>query len=392
MPTTPATWRFASVTYAFPGPTITSTRGDGLGSVRERGDRLRAAHPVDLVHAAERARGEDHGMRPPAGPGRRADGELVHSRGARRDRAHHDGRGVGRPAARHVCGGAAHRQLDDLDALAVLERDIDRIAQLRLGHGAHVRDRLAQAAQDVRLEHRDAPRRPPRRGRAARRARARRGRTRAVKRRTAASPSRRTASTIARTSSSTARGARRERAHLCGRRVLPEARDAQLHDVSRTRATRSSIAVRLQLVRDGVRDQPRGRDEQLLELDQAVLAQRRAGVREVDDRVHHPGQRRELDRSLHLDDLGVAAGLGEVGGRGARVLRRDPRAAEPALRLARGCRRPRAPPRPCGTCRSRGRRARTRRAPTARSARPCRRCRGRRRRARRRWARRSGAS
>ena len=27
MPTTPATWRLASVTYAFPGPTITSTRG-----------------------------------------------------------------------------------------------------------------------------------------------------------------------------------------------------------------------------------------------------------------------------------------------------------------------------------------------------------------------------
>ena len=53
-----------------PGPTITSTGGDRLGPVRERGDRLRAAHRVDLVHAAQRAGGEDHGW--PRRPGRAA--------------------------------------------------------------------------------------------------------------------------------------------------------------------------------------------------------------------------------------------------------------------------------------------------------------------------------
>ena len=42
-----------------PGPTMTSTGRDRLGAVGERGDRLRAAHAVDLVDAAERAGGED---------------------------------------------------------------------------------------------------------------------------------------------------------------------------------------------------------------------------------------------------------------------------------------------------------------------------------------------
>ena len=58
-----STARLASCTQALPGPAITSTGGDRLGAVGERGDRLGAADRVDLVDPAERRGGEDRRVR-----------------------------------------------------------------------------------------------------------------------------------------------------------------------------------------------------------------------------------------------------------------------------------------------------------------------------------------
>ena len=69
---------------------------------------------------------------------------------------------------------------------------------------------------------------------------------------------------------------------------------------------------RLQLVRHRVGDQARGADADLLEHAQAVLGQRAAGGGQVDDAVGQAGQRRQLHRALDLDDLRLAAGVGEV--------------------------------------------------------------------------------
>src|SRR4051795_4523816 len=69
--------------------------------------------------------------------------------------------------------------------------------------------------------------------------------------------------------------------------------------LSRTDALQQRVdRARLELVGDRVGDQPGGRGRDLLADDQAVLPQRRAGGREVDDPFHQPGQRRELDRAL----------------------------------------------------------------------------------------------
>ena len=63
IPTRPKSWRFASATYAFPGPTSMSTGLDALGPERHRGHRLDAAEHEDLVGAAEVHRGDDRRMR-----------------------------------------------------------------------------------------------------------------------------------------------------------------------------------------------------------------------------------------------------------------------------------------------------------------------------------------
>src|SRR5690349_402334 len=64
-----------------------------------------------------------------------------------------------------------------------------------------------------------------------------------------------------------------------------------------------------ELVRNRVGDQSRGAGGDLLAHDEAVLAQRRAGRGEVDDSLDESRQRRELDRPLDLDDLGLTPGL-----------------------------------------------------------------------------------
>src|SRR5512142_1717683 len=65
----------------------------------------------------------------------------------------------------------------------------------------------------------------------------------------------------------------------------------------------------LQLVRDTVGDQPRRARSDLLADDEPVLAERRSRRGEVDDPLDEPGQRRELHRALHLDDLRLATRL-----------------------------------------------------------------------------------
>ena len=66
MPTSPDTWRLASCTHRLPGPDDHVDAPDRLGAVGERGDRLRAAHPVDLVDAAQRAAARITGCSPVA--------------------------------------------------------------------------------------------------------------------------------------------------------------------------------------------------------------------------------------------------------------------------------------------------------------------------------------
>src|SRR3954447_11294430 len=144
---------------------------------------------------------------------------------------------------------------------------------------------------------------------------------RSTYRRSAPSPCSRTSSTIARTSSATdsAPGASEctRTAALCASLPNPIVKRSTLtqplqHLVDRWR---------LELVGDRVGDEPRGRDRDLLAHDEPVLLQRRARRRQVDDRLDEPGQRRELHRALHLDDLRLAPGaLEEVGG-DPRILR-----------------------------------------------------------------------
>ena len=330
IPTSPDTWRLASCTHRLPGPTITSTAGTRLGAVGERGDRLRAAHPVHRVDPAQRARGEDR--RVLAG----GHDHLVDAGRARGHGAHHDGRRVrvaarpgrrsrrGRPgmlaqphgvALRAAAPRPRRRAPASATAPHVRDRDLQPRAHVAASSAVQRRRQLlrgrraaALAAAEAPLVARAAPRRRPR---------ARRRRSRAPRR-----PPTRPA-------------ARTPRAHLG--RAAPAAR-------RRTRAAHAGATDprhdvvdrrRLELVRDRVGDQPRGRGRDLLADHEPVLAQRRAGRGEVDDPVHEPGQRRELDRALDLDDLRLAAGALEVGGRDPRVLRRHAHHAEPPQRLGR---------------------------------------------------------
>ena len=120
-----------------------------------------------------------------------------------------------------------------------------------------------------------------------------------------------TSSTIAATTSATD-GGRRATVARTSRGDRGGVRDRAAHAARGSAPAASSISRRLELVRDRVGDQARGRGHDLLAHDEPVLAQRRAGRGEVDDPLDQPGQRRELDRALDLDDLRLAAGALEV--------------------------------------------------------------------------------
>ena len=87
-----------------------------------------------------------------------------------------------------------------------------------------------------------------------------------------------------------------------------------------------------ELVGDRVGDQPGRAHRNLLADDEAILPQSGARRGQVDDPLHQPGQRRQLDRALDLDDLGLPPGLQEIPCRDSRVLGRDPDHAQPTQR------------------------------------------------------------
>ena len=150
------TWRLASCTYRLPGPAITSTRGDRLGAVGERGDRLRAAHRVDLVDAAQRARGQDRRVRAPGAqtttsstPAARAVTTPMTT--VRRIRA---------APAGHVDRGAPHGHLADAHGLTLGSATSAFVVAPGLGDRAHVGDRDLEARADVGVELRQRPSAP----------------------------------------------------------------------------------------------------------------------------------------------------------------------------------------------------------------------------------------
>ena len=275
--------------------------------------------------------------------------------------------GYGVAAAGRVDRGAAHRQLAHEHALALGQRR-PRTSAPRpgLGDGAHVGDRHLEAARARPGRARRAPRRARRRSRAAARRRPRRGAPRSS--RSAASPRSRTASTIPRHVGGDRRPRRRQRPHRAASasRVLGR-RPARRRSARHAAAPRpSSIAAALSLCATGLAISRAVDDRDLLAHDEAVLAQRRAGRGEVDDRLDQAGQRRELDRALDLDDLGLAAGALEVAAsRSAGTSSRRARRRGGAAPRRPGRARPRRWRAPSGSARSRGRAARRRRARTA---------------------------
>ena len=119
---------------------------DRLRPVRERGDRLRAAHRVDLVRPAQRRRGEDHRVV------RRSDDDLVDPGRARRHRAHqHRGR-VRRPPPGRVDRGAPDRDVPEPHRLALVERDLRLRVEPGRGHRGDVGRRQLQRLPDVGVE------------------------------------------------------------------------------------------------------------------------------------------------------------------------------------------------------------------------------------------------
>ena len=218
---------------------------------------------------------------------RRRDDDLRHARGARRDGAHDDGgrdtgggrrarrprrarTGSSRSRTRWPCGSSTSRVLGRGPA----SRDARHVGDRELEPGAHV--------GVERVERRRAARR---RAHAQRRRRRRRSAARA--RAARASPPSRTDATISATASATEPGGGHVAAHAARRPPpRPPASTARRSTIAqRLPHARHEVVDRggLELVRDRVGDQPRGRGEDLLAHDEPVLAQRRAGRREVDD-------------------------------------------------------------------------------------------------------------
>ena len=139
--------RLLHVEVARPGDDVDAR--NGLRAVRERGDRLRTAHRVDLVDAADRARREDGRSGRALCRRRRADDHLPHSGRLGGDDAHDHARGVGRPPARDVDGGAADRALAQQHPLAVRKRDVGVLVQRRACHGGDVLRRQLEPGPQV---------------------------------------------------------------------------------------------------------------------------------------------------------------------------------------------------------------------------------------------------
>jgi hypothetical protein len=102
-------FRFGHPDVARPDDLI--DRRDGRGSIRQRGDRLRAAQPVEFVRAAE-YRSEDHcGQNRAVATGRRRHRHARHAGQFRGNDGHQHRRRIRRGTARHV--GADGRERAD---------------------------------------------------------------------------------------------------------------------------------------------------------------------------------------------------------------------------------------------------------------------------------------
>ena len=113
-PDRPETWRLASCTQRLPGPDDHVDGRDRLGAVGERGDGARRP-AVDLVHAEERAGGEDR----PGAPARRRD--LPDAGGVRGTAPMTTVDGYGVAPARHVDRGATRPEPRAAAPLALRE-------------------------------------------------------------------------------------------------------------------------------------------------------------------------------------------------------------------------------------------------------------------------------
>ena len=146
MPTFPNSRRFASTTYALPGPTRKSTGSIGRRPERERRERLDAAEDVDLVGAGEVHR-RDRGVRDAALERRSARGDALDAGDLRRDDAHVGGRDHRVATARNVRADARHGDVSvaEPDAGERLDLEVDHRRPLRLREHAH----LLLAERDV---------------------------------------------------------------------------------------------------------------------------------------------------------------------------------------------------------------------------------------------------
>jgi hypothetical protein len=128
---------------------------DGLGAVGERGDRLRPAHAVDALHAAETADAQDDRIDLPVSARRRADGHVQHAGGAGGHHAHHDRARIGRAAARHIHGRRGDRHLAQRDPLPLGQIHEHVLTDPRLGDESDVCDGHLQARHELQREQAD---------------------------------------------------------------------------------------------------------------------------------------------------------------------------------------------------------------------------------------------
>jgi len=145
---------------------------DRRGAIRERGDRLRAAHDVQFVDPHEPRSAERHRCDDAIPRGGGGHDQLPDAGEARRDGAHQQRRGEGRAAARHIAAHPLEAPPEAADADA--RRDVDPLLRERhlgrmeaLDVGGHGLEGLAQVAGEEvtrgeQLLARDPqPRRPP---------------------------------------------------------------------------------------------------------------------------------------------------------------------------------------------------------------------------------------
>ncbi len=125
---------------------------DGVGAVGECRDRLRAAHAVDALDAAQPAGAEDERVDLPVGARRRADGDVEHAGGARGDDAHDDRARVSGAPAGDIHGGRADGDLAQHDALALRKLDAGVVADAGVGDERDVGDRDLQPRDQLERE------------------------------------------------------------------------------------------------------------------------------------------------------------------------------------------------------------------------------------------------